>query len=83
MLNVTSPPNSIHYWNAHKSKNIEALVEFAFVYLIIDGPLLLYVPKKTNVRDNVRILWALMVLYFGRIGGVLASCHCALQWTHL
>lgn len=80
--NVSSPPQSTSFWNVHKSKIIEVLVEFAFVYLTDDGPLLLFFPKKKDVKDNVRT-YAAYDLYCRRIGGVLVNCHCALQWTRL
>jgi hypothetical protein len=40
--------------NAMHDVNIEALFEFACAYLIDDGSLLLFVPKKKNVREDVR-----------------------------
>lgn len=52
--NVSSPPHVIPAWNDHKRKNIEALFEFACAYLTDDGPLLLFVPEKKDVRDDVR-----------------------------
>lgn len=33
---------------------MDALFEFAFVYLVNDGPLLLFVHEKKGARDNVR-----------------------------
>lgn len=56
--NVSLPPTSIHPWNVYKSENIEALFEFAFVHLIDDGHLLLFVPEKKDVRDDVRTVVA-------------------------
>ena len=54
MPNVSCPPNNNPLWNDHTSKNIEALFEFASIYLTNDGPLLLFVLEKTNVRVDVR-----------------------------
>ena len=55
MLGVSSLCYAIHVWNDHKrKKNIEALFEFAFAYLTDEGPLLLFVHEKKDVRDNVR-----------------------------
>lgn len=51
------PPNNIP-WKLHKSKNIEALFEFAFAYLIDDGPLLLFVHGNKDVRNDMRIFVA-------------------------
>lgn len=50
----SSPPNATPFWNDHKTKNIEALFEIAFVYFTNDGPLLLYVHEKKGVKDDVR-----------------------------
>jgi hypothetical protein len=52
--NVSSPPHIIPPWNDHKRKNIEALFEFACAYLTDDGPLLLFVHEKKDVREDVR-----------------------------
>lgn len=54
MPNISFPPHAIPVWNVHKKKNIEALFEFVCAYLTNDGPLLLFVTKKENVRDDVR-----------------------------
>lgn len=53
VLNVSSPTN-IPSWNVHKNENLEALIELFFAYLIDKSPLLLFVPKKKDVRDDVR-----------------------------
>lgn len=51
---ISFPPLAIPTWNVHNSKDVEALFEFASAYLTDDGPLLLFVPEKKDVRDDVR-----------------------------
>jgi hypothetical protein len=52
--NVSSPPDLIPSWNAHNSKDIEALFEFADGFLTDDAPLLLFLPEFKTIRDDVR-----------------------------
>ena len=44
----------------HKQKNIEIMFEFAFMYLIDEGPLNSFVPKKKDVGDNI---WTFVAFY--------------------
>ena len=46
-------------WNAHNSKDIEALFEFVDGFLTDDAPLLLFLPGFKTIRDNVRAYAAL------------------------
>ena len=52
--NVSCPPNLIPPWNEHNLKDIEALFEFTYGFLIDNAPLILFFPKFKKVRDNVR-----------------------------
>lgn len=52
MLDVSSPPNTIIALKVEKRKNLEAL--FEFLYLINDGPLLIF-PKKKFDGDDVKM----------------------------
>jgi hypothetical protein len=52
--NVSSPPDIIPSWNAHNSKDIEALFEFADGFLTDDAPLLLFLPEFKTIRDDVK-----------------------------
>ena len=52
--NVSSPPDLIPSWNAHNSKDIEALFEFADGFLTDDAPLLLFLPEFKIIRDDIR-----------------------------
>ena len=52
--NVYSRPDILPSWNAHNSKNIEALFKFAHDFLTNDAPLLLLIPEFKTVMDDVR-----------------------------
>ena len=46
--------NLIPFWNAHNSKDIEVLFEFADGIFTNDALLLLFLPEFKTVRDDVR-----------------------------
>ena len=52
--NASFPPNLILSYNAHNSKDIEVLFEFADGFLKYDAPLLLFIAEFNTVRDDVR-----------------------------
>lgn len=82
MPNVSSPPN-IHSWNVYKSKNIETLFEFAFVHLIDDSHLLLFVHEKKDVGDDVGTVVASYDLVLRKDWCGFTSCCYEHHWTHL
>lgn len=73
---VFSLPNSMPSWNVHKRKNIEALLEFVFAYLIDYYPLLLYVFEKKDVREDMRVFVASYDFALWKDWWVSMSCQC-------
>ncbi len=67
--NVSSPPDLIPTWNAHNSKDIEALFEFADGFLTDDAPLLLFLPEFKRLGMMLGHMLLHMNLHWQRIGG--------------
>ena len=64
--NASFPPNLILSYNAHNSKDIEVLLEFANGFLKYDAPLLLFIAEFNTVRDDVRACVCFMWICIGK-----------------